>query len=554
MGTEALHLEGLEILELQIILFVLIAIGVAILARRLRVPYTVAMVLTGLAVSFATAGQDLITIDLEPELILLAFLPGLLFESAYHLNLNEFVGNLKAILLLAVPGVLLSMGIIGFLLHQFLGLPLIEALLFGVLISATDPIAVVALFKELGVDKKLGILVEGESLLNDGVAVVLFGILLSLVLGDGEFSLGRSLGEFVITVAGGALLGFGIGSLANIVLSSNEEHLIDIAVTVIVAYGTYWVAEVALSGLVSPVIAVVVAGLTVGTHGAAGGYSATSENTIVGFWEFVAFLLNSFVFLLIGLDTHPENFVVYAGPLAISIVVILFARALVIYGMRFVINAISPRSGKGQRREHVALPWSWSHVLVWGGLRGAVSMALALSLPPTVPNHELIRVLAFGYVLFSIVVQGVTMKNLLSWMGMTTASEAQHTYQLKRGQVATAQAAISAIEELERTHVISPQAAREWIRHFHHEVDERWRELVTMDIEHEENLGRANIYIAEREVANRKKSALMRLLNLGIISEEVYDELVRDIDRRVADDTMLPTYSVSEAIERKGDA
>jgi len=528
--------SGLANLEAQIILIVLLAVGVALTARRLRIPYTVALVLTGLALSLVNRGGELVTIELEPELILLAFLPGLLFESAYHVQFDEFKVNFKAILLLAVPGIMVSMLIIGFLLHRLLGLPLVEALVFGVLISATDPIAVVALFKELGVDKKLGLLVEGESLLNDGVAVVLYGILLSVALGEGTLSVTQGITDFVITVGGGALLGWGVGLLANVILNRNDDHLIDIAITVIVAYGTYWLADIALHELVSPVIAVVVAGLVVGTFGSQGGYSATSDVTIVSFWEFVAFLLNSFVFLLIGLELAPADFVTNAVPLAIAIVVILAARAVAIYGLRPLMKLLT----------HGELPLSWSHVLVWGGLRGAVSMALALSLPFVLQSDRMLKTLAFGYVLFSLVVQGLTAKPLIKWLGLTQGSEIERDYQEQRARVAMAQAARRAIEEMRHQQILAPETAKRWASQLDTEMHGHWEKMVALDMEHDHNLSKSSFYVVEREVASEQKTTLIRMLRLGIISDEVYDELVGEIDSKVANDTLLPSYSVKE--------
>ncbi len=525
---------ALEGLEASIVAMVLLAIFVALGARRLRLPYTVAMVLTGLGVSILNLGLG-VTIHLEPDLILLVFLPGLLFESAYHLNLKEVRTNLRSILLLAVPGVLLSMTIIGLLLYWLLDLRLADALLFGVLISATDPIAVTALFKELGVEKRLNVLVEGESLLNDGVAVVMYGILLTLATGQQqEIVITQGIAEFLVTVVGGAGLGLLIGVVIAQLMRHQPDHLIDLALTTIAAYGTYLFAELILSGSVSPVIAVVTVGLYIGNYSE---HSATSDVTIVSFWEFIAFLLNSFVFLLIGLDVEPANLLRFAAPLGIAIAVILFARVVVVYLMFALVN------WRGR-----PIPWAWSHVLVWGGLRGAVSMALALSIPATVQSRQLLSVLAFGYVLFSLVVQGLTIKPLLVRLGLTQMTEEQRRYQMERGRLAMAQATIRAINEMEDQEAISHQFAARVRERYFEDSHVHWdnvRDMLRVNI----RLADSNRRYIEREIASKQRTALMRLARLGILSEEPYEELVQEIDRRLEDGHILTPAMIAHGLD-----
>ena len=509
-------------LETQVIGLLIIAVFVAATAQRFRVPYTVAMVLTGLVVGLITLPPDMAAVQLEPHLILVTFLPGLLFEAAYHLNFQELRQNLKAIILLAVPGVLISMVIIGLVLNQLLHLPLAEALLFGVLISATDPIAVIAIFKELGVERRLNVLVEGESLFNDGAAIVIFSILVGVATGDQAFNLTQALTDFFVTVAGGAALGLVAGLIIGQLMQRTDDHLLDIALTTICAYGTYLFAEDVLNGAVSPVIAVVVAAIYVGNFGSRGGYSATSQVTIISFWEFVAFLVNSAVFLLIGLTISPQILIDNALPIAIGIGAILLARALVVFPLRALANRyIRP------------IPASWGTVLFWGGLRGAVSIALALSLPLTLASGEMLKVMAFGYVLFSLIVQGLTMRPVLKFLGLTQVSEGRREFERHRGQMSMDHAAVNALERLYTEHLISPQLKNRLTQIFDEQLtyeSERMRALLVSEPELAEN----GVRLVRQEIVAEQKRALVRLLQRGALSEETYRELSEDLDDRVA--------------------
>jgi CPA1 family monovalent cation:H+ antiporter len=509
-------------LESQLIGLLIIAVLVATVARRFRVPYTVAMVVTGLGVGFLRLGPDLGYLTLSPHLILVTFLPGLLFEAGYHLDLRALRSNIRTILILAVPGVLLSMAIIGYLLHLLLGLPLADAMLFGILISATDPISVIALFKEMGVNKRLSVIVEGESLFNDGAAIVLYTILVGVASGEHTFSLSQSLTEFFVTVAGGAALGVVMGLIFGEAMKRTDDHLLDIALTTILAYGTYLLAADVLHEAVSPVIAVVVAAIYIGNYGARGEYSATSQVTIISFWEFVSFLLNSAIFLLIGLQIEPVALVSYAIPVGVAVGAVLLARAIVVYVLGFIVD-------RGVR----PMPLSWAHVLVWGGLRGAVSMALALSLPATIRSRNLLEIMAFGYVLFSLILQGLTMRPLLNALGLTHISSKTRDFERRRARIAMSQAAIRAIDEMGQEHILTGPMCQQLRSVFEERIAGEWRDLEKL-VAGTPSLVTADVRLVQHEIAGSQKQALMRLQRRGILSAEVYDEMASEIDERQA--------------------
>ncbi len=295
-------MENFLSIETRVIELLLIASLVAIAVRRLRVPYTVALVVVGL---FLTAQQP-IKIPFTEELIFALLVPPLVFEAAFHINLSELRRSLPTILLLTVPGVILSMFIVGGIVSMTTPLALPIALVFGALVSATDPVAVVALFRALGAPRRLSLLMEGESLFNDGTAIVIFDLMLAIVL-TGQFNALTALGDFVRVVAGGIVVGLAVGWLTSRVIAAVDDYLIETTLTTVAAFGSYLVGEqLHFSG----VLAVVAAGLVIGNVGPRG-MGPTTRIVLFNFWEYVAFLANSFVFLLIGLQVSIPTLVAH---------------------------------------------------------------------------------------------------------------------------------------------------------------------------------------------------------------------------------------------------
>lgn len=513
--------------EAQVVILLAVAVLVGYVSSKIRVPYTIAMVITGLGVSVAQLRfLNLNAFHLEPRLILLTFLPGLLFEASYHIDIGQFRDNLRPILLLAVPGVFLSTLITGWLVKTVLGLPLADAMLFGVLISATDPISVTSLIKTLGVDRRLGIILEGESLFNDGVSIVVFGILVGLATGARTFSVIGGISTFVMTFLGGILLGGLAGLLFSEFMRRTEEPLIDLGLTTVLAYGVYLLAEQVFHGLVSPVIAVVVAGIIVGNYGSEGRHGATSNAMILVFWEFIVFLINSAIFFLIGFEVDLGQLAVSIQPVVLSIIAILATRAIVVYALRYVIN----------RRENL-VPLRWAHIIYWGGLRGAVSIALALSLPLSLPTRSLLITLTFGYVLFSLLVKGLTISPLLHRLGLTRASSAERSFQESMVKMAEAQAALRAIDDLHRDNMLSDAMARRLRREYTESVRNYQRQLDLMVVS-EPTLAKVNAQLVQREIAYSQKQALAQLLRRGVVSEEIYRTGIHEIDERVREEEM----------------
>jgi CPA1 family monovalent cation:H+ antiporter len=502
----------------------IIAAIVAIAVKYIRLPYTIALVITGLVLGFA--GVEL-GVLLTPELIFLIFLPPLLFEAAITLDIRHLKENVRTIVVLAIPGVIVSTLIVGAIIHFLMGLPLELALLFGAMISPTDPVSVVALFKELGAPKKLTTIVEGESLFNDGTGIVLFAVML-LLIREGTFTILEGSFEFVKEVAGGLVVGGAFGYLAYHVLKPIDDHLIEVMITVILAFGAFLAAD--LIG-VSGVIAVVVSGIIVGNYAASVSMSPTGRLNLRSFWEFAAFLVNSALFVLIGLEIH----FILPGEVGLDmavisalygIIAILLARAIVVYGG---LTAL--------RRWGEKLPWSWKHVIFWGGLRGSIPAALALTLVGVtfIPEADanLLIVMTFGVVLFSLVVGGLTMKPLMNAWGFFPRKEIKDRYGCRIGTAISIEAAKKELEEMKVAGEISLPMYEALDSELDRELAETSEDIARLAEEHK--------WLKDEQMQNARKRllivrrvAITRARTSGTVSEASAEELVAVIDEEIS--------------------
>jgi CPA1 family monovalent cation:H+ antiporter len=512
--------------ETLIIELLLIVSVVAVAVRRLRIPYTVALVFAGLLITFQTT----IKFELTPELILALFVPPLVFEAAFHLNLQELSRNLPAILLLAVPGVILTMFIIGGILSFSIKLSLPIALLFGALIAATDPVAVVALFRTLGVPKRLLVLIEGESLFNDGTAIVLFQIMLAVVL-TSKFNLANSVVDFFKISIGGVLVGLVLGWLIAQFITRVDNHLIETTLTTILAFGAYLVADrLSFSG----VLAVVTAGLVNGNISPQG-MSPTSRIVIFNFWEYVAFLANSLVFLLIGLQVNITALLTAWQPILWAILAIFIARIIVVYGLSWLVKPVAE-----------PIPFRWQHILNWGGLRGAISLALVLSLPVSLASErDVLRVMAFGVVLFTLIVQSTTMSPLIRWLKVITRSDAQIKYEMQHARLTALRSADTRLDHMHSDGLLSSHTTEKLKRFITNQAGslaESVRDLLLADpaLEAEE------LDTGWREILRAQRNAILSLRRDGIISEDVFEQLTTEVDAQLSEG-YSPEESQAEA-------
>ncbi|HVX39313.1 MAG TPA: cation:proton antiporter [Gemmatimonadaceae bacterium] len=385
----------------SIVLLLLASTAVALLAKRLRAPYIVALVIAGLVLGVT----GLIPAPrLTKNLLFALFLPGLLFDSSVRMEAEEFWRNRIPIFSLALPAVVAATALIAGALVLLLrivtptsAIAWGPAIVFATLIAATDPIAVVAIVRSLGAPSRLGVLIEGESLLNDGTAAVSFTAAVAYVLGTSTGPL-RIAGAFAYEIAGAVVIGLVIGWLTSRIMTWLEDAMLMISVSVAAAYGAFILAELVHA---SGVIATVTAGLLAGRHSVLEQIDDEYRVGLRAFWEYVAFALNSIVFLLIGFGANVAALASAWRPIVVAYVVVTVARIAVVYA----VSAVMP---KRQR-----LPTRWTAIVSWSGLRGSMSMVLAISLPAATPQRGLVVSMTLGVVLLSILIQGLTVGPLL---------------------------------------------------------------------------------------------------------------------------------------------
>jgi len=391
-------MDGVALAPIGVLL--LVACLIAMLTRRLGLPYIVGLVVAGFLIALLPNSPD---VPLSRGLIFNVLLPPLVFEAALQLDWRRFRAELPLTLTLAFAGVCIAAVVIAAGMHLLIGWSWIGAALFGVLIAATDPVSVIASFREMGCEPRVSMVVEAESLLNDGVAAVGFAVLSGIAAGasDGPAIL---IPEFIWTLGGGVLIGLAISGAILIIVGRTDDPLVEITLTTIAAYSSFLLSE---RFHASGIIGALSAGLTIGSFGTRL-ISQEGQVRISGTWEYFAFLANSIVFILIGMNVANQplkNLGSIAA--AIAIVLVLAGRALSIYPLAALFGGSRWR-----------LPASYQHTLFWGGLRGALALALALAVPATVPERSAIILTAFVVVAFSILVQGLTMPWLVKRLAL----------------------------------------------------------------------------------------------------------------------------------------
>jgi CPA1 family monovalent cation:H+ antiporter len=409
--------------EAVFVLVVLLGIAMLVtgLCRKLPIPFTVVLVVIGVLLSSMAEHwprlQPLKDFQLSPEVMLFIFLPALIFESGFALDARQLTRDLPAVLILAIPGMLISTIIVGLGVWLALDTRLIIALVFGALISATDPVAVVALFKELGAPNRLNVLVEGESLLNDATAIVAFSILLAIAVEGssiGFSDIDNVFLEFLRVFFGGAIFGSFLGFIACELLYRMKANISVILTTsIIVAYAAFVVGEHSLH--VSGVMAVVGAAIALRLFGMSR-IRQDATHSISETWEVIALCCNSLLFLMVGLSVNTDDIMSRIGPVFIVVALVLTARALSIYSFVPLTTRWFnlPRVSMGER-----------HIMWWGGLKGGLAIAVVLSIPSDLPERQFLFDLTIGVVLFTLLVSAPTIRPLMQHLGMNELSQGE---------------------------------------------------------------------------------------------------------------------------------
>ena len=510
---------GIEAYVTSGIILLLVATAVALLSRRFTVPYVTGLVLAGLAIANFLPQS----IGLDSSLILNLFLPILLFEAAINTDISRLRSTVKPIALLAGPGVMIATGITAITVKFGLGLAWIPALLLGTILAITDTVSVIALFKSVAVPAKLITIVEGESLFNDGVALVLFNLIL-LTQAKGSVTWLEAIQTLVVVMVGGCLVGLVLGYLSAELFARSDDSFSSILLTVALALGAFQVGHwLGVSG----VVAVVMAGLMVGNVGLSRRVSASSRVTLYSFWDYAGFGVNTFIFLLIGVELRPERFWQTLPAVLLAVIAYQGGRLLAVYPLL-----------AGLRWFDRPIPLRWQHVLFLGNIKGSLSMALALSLPLSLAGRSNLIAIVFGSVLLSLIGQGLSLPWIVKQLQIADISPSREQTETLRAQLIAAKAAQdelgimlktgilpkSIYEEMRAKYQVQVAKAERMLR----DLYDRWAVEVSTDQRDPDGLDaiRKRLLLVE-------KGALSEALRRGLVSEQAIKERLRQIDEQI---------------------
>lgn len=502
-----------------LIILLLVATGVALVSRKFRIPYITGLVLAGLAITELLPHR----IRLDSSLIFNLFLPILLFEAAINTDISRLRTTIKPIALLAGPGVIICAGITSVLLKLELGIDWIPASLVGVILSITDTALVIAVFREVAVPHQLVTLVEGESLLNDDVALVLFSLILTFY-STGSLSPLDAVQEFLFVIIGGVLVGIALGYLSVGLFSQTDDPLSVILLTVAVALGAFQLGEFFH---VSGVVAVVAAGLIVGNFGLSRNTSASTQVTLFSFWEFAGFGVNTFIFLLIGLEINL--FSLWQNLLGVFLALIAYqvGRLLTVYPLLSLVGFFDR-----------PIPMRWRHVLFLGNIKGSLSTALVLSLPLNLPGREMLLAIVLGVVLISLVGQGLSLPWFIQRLKLSHRSESHQQIEELQAQLMTAKAAQDELDSLLKSGVLPKAVYEEMRANYQIKVAASERSLRDIYNQRPESSAKiegyaTNLDAIRRQLLLAEKGALNEAMRRRIISEEVLHSRIKIINEQL---------------------
>lgn len=504
-------------LHLPMIIGLLVAAtALAITAKRARVPYNVALVVGGMLI--AVSNLLPVVPRLDPEVVFLACLPALLFEGGITADLGNIRANAAPIVLLSTVGMLLAIGATGAALRGVLGIAWGAALLLGVILAVTDTVSILYAFRRVAVPTRLAGIMEGESLFNDGTALVMYGAIVEVVTRGGDVHIPALAARAVLATVGGLAVGLAMGLGTAFVIRRTEDPLAEIMATSALAYAAYTAAE---QLHVSGVIAVVTAGLTIGTA-LRRDVAPQSRVAINSFWEYAAFGVNTFLFLSVGMATRPQSLVGHLGETALAVACVFVGRAAAIYLPFALLRVVRPA---------LAVPARWHHVFVIGNIKGALSIALALGLPEGTPSRALLVDAAFGVTFVSLVVQGLLLPRALRGLGLVRSDPADALVAAQQGSLVGARAARQELEALYAAGLL-PRAGYDQLRgEYQVVIAAAERELRRLQERHITQGARA-VLAARRRLIDAERNAVVAARRAGLLPESAAEHLLAEADRR----------------------
>jgi len=511
----------------------LIAAAVVLVTKRFRIPYTVALTVVGIGVGFT---HFLHPVLLSKEIVLLVFLPPLLFEATLAMDLATLRSKWLEVLVLALPVTFLSVAAIALPVHWIFKLDLVYCLLLGSILAPTDPVSVIALFKEAGVSKKLAHIVEGESCFNDGAGVVLYLIFLGALVTGGDVKLAAGARLFGVEVLGGLGVGIVAGYLVYRILSRIDDHLLEVTVSIVLAFGVYVLSD---RLHVSGVVAVVAAGLIMGNYGKAFAMSPTTRLALSNFWEVMAFIVNSLVFLLMGIAIESVNLLGAAGRIVTIYLLVTASRFVLVH----VAGAFLSLLGR-------TMPMSWRHLTAWSGLRGSVSVALAIGIPSVfaaaggdraIPTREETLTVVSGVVLLSMLVQGLTMRGLIQRLGLAQRDAVEEKFDVELAREVALGGASRELDALASTGRVPAPVLAE-LRATLEKRRERLGARITDLLERHAEIAEARRGTVARALLVSGRAAVEEAFRRGEISEHAEDLVTRELDAwlQAGDGPMIP--------------
>lgn len=501
------------------IILLLVATAVALISRRFRIPYVVGLVLGGLLITKQALPAG---IGLNPDVILNLFLPILIFEAAINTDISRLRSTIKPILLLAGPGVVLAAAITTVFLRFGLELAWITAAAIGVILTITDTVSVIGAFKTVKVPGRLITIVEGESLFNDGIALVLL-TMISTIHRQGSFTIGEGIQQLLIALVGGTLLGLGLGYLCVGLLKQLNDALSDTLLTVAVSLGTFQIGQVLG---VSSAIAVVIAGLVIGNSGF-NQISASIKVTLLNFWEYAGFGVNTFIFLLVGVEVE---FSVLWATLSSAMLAILgyqVGRIFSIYPLLYLLRFFDR-----------PLPLKWQHVLIFGNVKGSLSMALALSLPFTLPGREDVITLIFSTVLVSLVGQGLSLPWLVKQLNLNKVSPQKEKIESLQLTLIASKAAQQELNSLFESGSLPKSLYEELFANYQARIasaERELRHLYNQRMIHEDKPLEPGGYLdgLRRRLYLAEKGAINDAVRKGLLSNELANRYIDNLNQKL---------------------